>query len=88
MGDATLLTTDHLSRMRAAADRVRGLSQRRAQVLELIGTDLSNQEIATALRIEERTVKAHTAALFEQLGVCSRIQLAQAALLFRLEDCT
>ncbi|MFE4513255.1 LuxR C-terminal-related transcriptional regulator [Kitasatospora sp. NPDC056783] len=74
--------------MRAAAVRVRGLSRRRAEVLALIGTDCSNQEIAAALRIEERTVKAHTAALFEQLGVHSRIQLAQAALLVRLEDCT
>ncbi|WP_188300990.1 response regulator transcription factor [Streptomyces sp. CBMA156] len=77
-----------MSRLRIAADRAKGLSQRRAQVLALIGTDLSNQEIASLLRIEERTVKAHTAALFAQLGVHSRIQLAQAALLSRLEDCT
>ncbi|WP_406200883.1 LuxR C-terminal-related transcriptional regulator [Kitasatospora sp. NBC_01560] len=82
------MTHDHLDRLRIAADRTKGLSRRRAEVLDLIGKDFSNQEIAALLQIEERTVKAHTAALFEQLGVGSRIQLAQAALLCRLEDCT
>ena len=38
----------------------------------------SNREIAEALDITERTVKAHLSAIFEKLGVRDRVQLALA----------
>ncbi|MGW4803376.1 response regulator transcription factor [Kitasatospora sp. NPDC004272] len=82
------LTHGHLSGLRDASHRIRQLSERRREVLALIGQDLSNQEIARVLHIEERTVKAHTAALFDQLGLDSRVKLAQVALLNGIQDCT
>jgi len=36
----------------------------------------SNREIAVALEITERTVKAHLSAIFDKLGVRDRVQLA------------
>jgi len=35
----------------------------------------SNKEVARALKISERTVKAHLSAIFEKLGVRDRVQL-------------
>jgi DNA-binding NarL/FixJ family response regulator len=36
----------------------------------------SNKEIAAALHITERTVKAHISVMFEKLAVRDRVQLA------------
>jgi len=51
------------------------LSAREAQVARLISTGHSNKEVAYALFISERTVKAHLGAVFEKLGVRDRLQL-------------
>ena len=84
MGPAVRPTRHHLAELRNAAVRVRPLSRRRREVPALIGQGLSNQQIARRLHVEERTVKAHTTALFASLGVDSRIKLAQAALLVEI----
>ncbi|GAA2124554.1 hypothetical protein GCM10009759_76310 [Kitasatospora saccharophila] len=75
----------HLAELRAAAVLVGLLSRRPREVLALIGRGLSNQEIARLPHIEERTAKAHTAALFANIGVDSRTELTQAALLMEIE---
>lgn len=49
-----------------------GISKREYEVLTLLGTGMSNQEIADTLFISQNTVKTHTSRLFEKLGVKNR----------------
>lgn len=51
------------------------LSEREAQTVRLVSAGQSNKEVAAALFISERTVKAHLGAVFEKLGVRDRLQL-------------
>jgi two-component system, NarL family, response regulator LiaR len=51
-----------------------GISKREYEVLALIGTGMSNQEIADTLFISQNTVKTHTSRLFEKLDVKNRTQ--------------
>ncbi len=55
------------------------LTQREMEVLELLGQEKSNQEIAQALTIELGTVKNHVHNLLRKLDVCSRKHAAQLA---------
>ncbi len=55
------------------------LTARERQVLELIMKARSNREIAKALGIEERTVRAHLGRLMHKAGVDNRIKLSMAA---------
>ncbi len=52
------------------------LTEREAEVGHWIARGASNREIAQALGISERTVKAHLAAMFDKLQVRDRLQLA------------
>jgi len=56
------------------------LSDRERAVLRLIGEGLSNKQIASALRIAERTVKYHVASAMNKLGVDNRAHAAVAAI--------
>lgn len=51
-----------------------GISKREYEVLKLLGTGMSNQEIADALFVSQNTVKTHTSRLFEKLAVKNRTQ--------------
>lgn len=57
-----------------------GYTERELQVLDLLHTGQSNREIATALRIEERTVKSHVARLLKKMGVRNRTALIMQAI--------
>ena len=52
------------------------LSKREKMVAVHVSRGASNKEIAEALYITERTVKAHISAMFEKLAVRDRVQLA------------
>jgi two-component system, NarL family, nitrate/nitrite response regulator NarL len=52
------------------------LTSRELMVAEQVAHGASNREIAQALDITERTVKAHLSAIFDKLGVRDRVQLA------------
>ena len=54
------------------------LTSRELMVAEQVAHGATNREIAEALDITERTVKAHLSAIFEKLGVRDRVQLALA----------
>ena len=55
------------------------VNERSKSVVELrFFGGLMSEEIAEALDITERTVKAHLSAIFEKLGVRDRVQLALA----------
>lgn len=55
-----------------------GLTPRETQVLELLLTGMSNQQIARQLYISVGTVKAHTHNIFTKTGLADREQLAAA----------
>jgi two-component system NarL family response regulator len=74
---------DELSaRFRAATnsaptgDQLAMLTQREREIVKLIGSGESNKQIARALCITERTVKAHLTGIFRKLGVADRVRLA------------
>lgn len=52
------------------------LSAREREVLVLLARGLSNQEIADALFISERTARTHVSHIISKLGLSSRIQAA------------
>lgn len=62
----------------SAAPRTSGgpLTGREAQVARLIAEGLTNPEIATRLRIAERTVDAHLEHIRNKLGLRTRTQIA------------
>jgi two-component system, NarL family, nitrate/nitrite response regulator NarL len=52
------------------------LTPRESQLMSLISRGLKNKEIATALMIEEGTVKVYLSRLFQKVGVKDRFELA------------
>lgn len=54
------------------------LTQREYDVARQVGQGANNKEIALALGVSERTVKAHLTAIFDKLGLRDRVQLALA----------
>jgi NarL family two-component system response regulator LiaR len=56
-----------------------GISKRELEVLELMATGLSNQEIADQLFVSLNTVKTHSSNLFIKLEVKRRTQAVQKA---------
>ncbi|SDI37011.1 response regulator [Nonomuraea jiangxiensis] len=56
-----------------------GLTEREREVIALVGTGLSNAEIAEELHVGVTTVKTHIAAAMEKLGLRNRIQAAVVA---------
>ncbi|GAA3600059.1 response regulator transcription factor [Nonomuraea rosea] len=63
----------------AAPQAPTGLTERELEVLALVGTGLSNAEIAEELHIGVTTVKTHIAAAMDKLGLRNRIQAAVVA---------
>jgi two-component system, NarL family, response regulator LiaR len=61
-----------------------GISKREHEVLELMATGLSNQEIADKLFVSLNTVKTHTSNLFLKLDAKRRTQAIQKAKELRL----
>ena len=59
-----------------SGDNLDVLSPRQQEVAKAVAAGASNKEVARAMHITERTVKAHLSSIFEQLGVRDRVQLA------------
>jgi DNA-binding NarL/FixJ family response regulator len=59
---------------------VSSLTDREREVLVLVAQGLSNQQIANALVISERTARTHVSNILSKLGVASRTQAALLAI--------
>ena len=64
--------------------RKAGISKREYEVLELMASGLSNQEIADSLFVSVSTVKTHAANIFAKLDARRRTQAIQRAKELRL----
>ena len=62
------------------AQTVDALTDREREVLGLVAKGLSNQQIADALVISERTARTHVSNILSKLGVASRTQAALLAI--------
>ena len=62
-----------------AAEMVKGLSKRQAQVLKLVANGLLNKQIADRLALSEKTVKMHRAILMDRLGLHNTADLVRLA---------
>lgn len=61
-------------RTRTAAVSLDTLTPREVEILTLVGTGLTNAQIAASLFITENTVKTHVARVFDKLGIHERVQ--------------
>jgi two-component system nitrate/nitrite response regulator NarL len=52
------------------------LTPREREIVQLLGNGASNKEIASALNVTEKTVKAHMTSIFRKLGISDRLHLA------------
>jgi two-component system nitrate/nitrite response regulator NarL len=66
----------HAATNPAIADRLATLTRREREVAGAVADGSSNKEIARQLGITERTVKAHTGAVFHKLNARDRLHLA------------
>jgi len=73
-----------VSAVPAAGPPELGLSERQAEIMELIAGGLSNGEIAARCFLSEKTVKNHINRIFAALGVRTRAEAI--ALWFRSSD--
>jgi two-component system CheB/CheR fusion protein len=62
----------------AAAMRMAGLTKREREVMNLVVAGLANKEIAFRLRINQRTVEVHRAAVMKKMGARSLADLVRA----------
>jgi DNA-binding CsgD family transcriptional regulator len=60
----------------------KGLSNREAELSELVSMGLSNKEVGNQLFITEKTVKFHLTNIYKKLNVKSRAQLIVSCLPF------
>ncbi|QKV97695.1 response regulator transcription factor [Streptomyces sp. NA02950] len=70
------LGTGQLGRRADARARTEQLTGREREVLALVGSGLSNAEIARRLHLVEGTVKAYVSQVLARLGVRNRVQAA------------
>jgi DNA-binding NarL/FixJ family response regulator len=61
-------------------DPVESLTEREAEVLQMLARGLSNRAIADALVISERTVQAHLTSIFSKMRVGSRLEAVLTAI--------
>jgi DNA-binding NarL/FixJ family response regulator len=73
------LSGGQLVRAAAARERIAGLTPREREVLALVGSGLSNADIAAKMFVVEGTVKAHVSTILTRLGAKNRVQAAITA---------
>ncbi len=59
-----------------APDALQELTEREREILQLIGTGLTNREIAAKVFLSEKTIKHHVTNILQKLQVRSRVEAA------------
>ncbi|MGC7102230.1 response regulator [Amycolatopsis lurida] len=73
------LSGERLSRAAAAREQIATLTDREREVLALVGSGMSNADIAGKLFVVEGTVKAYVSTILSRLGAKNRVQAAIVA---------
>lgn len=73
------LSGGQLARGSAAREKIAQLTPREREVLSLLGSGLSNADIAARIFVVEGTVKAHVSTILTRLGAKNRVQAAITA---------
>ena len=68
-----------LARRARAAEKVRGLSPRQLQVLQMVASGLRNKQIAYELGLSEKTVKMHRGIAMDKLGTQTAAEMVRVA---------
>lgn len=68
-----------LTRRARAAEKIKELSRRQLQVLEMVAGGLRNKQIAFELGLSEKTVKMHRGIAMEKLGARSSAEMVRLA---------
>jgi DNA-binding CsgD family transcriptional regulator len=76
LGETVVVGPGRLADVGAPA--VRTLTRREVSVLQLVGEDLTSQQIASRMGVSIRTVHAHLQNAYRKLGVGSRRELEGA----------
>lgn len=71
----------------SALHNIKQLSPRELQVFQLLDQGISNQQLADALFISERTVRAHLGNISSKLGLDLRLQLCLASHAYKYGCC-
>jgi len=66
--------------MRIIRQALRRPSEREVEVLELVATGASNEDIAQRLFLSLKTIEGHLRRMFDRCGVMNRTELAVLAL--------
>lgn len=74
-----MLLSSAPDRVSPAGAELAALTNRQAEVLNLIARGLPNKLIARQLDMQEKTVKGHVSAIFRVLGVVNRVQAIESA---------
>jgi DNA-binding NarL/FixJ family response regulator len=74
------MSDEHRSPPDASAPTAPDLTARELEVLQLLANGLSNQAMAEALFISDRTVQAHLTSIFAKMGVASRLEAVLTAI--------
>ena len=61
---------------RAAADRIRSLTARELEIVDLVASGHTNRSIADALCISDKTVRNRLTVIYDKLDMTSRLELA------------
>jgi two-component system, NarL family, nitrate/nitrite response regulator NarL len=75
-----------LSAVRSRTSRLDRLSHREHHILDLLGEDLSNKQIARKLGLEVSTIKNHVHNIIVKLSVKNRVEAAAFSRPLRFED--
>jgi DNA-binding NarL/FixJ family response regulator len=76
----TALVADSLRRERNGEEPRSPLTPRETEVIKLVAESYTNQQIAQALTISEKTVERHRANILEKLGMRDRVELTRYAI--------
>ena len=76
----TALIADSLAARATARSPADPLTPRETEVIKLVAESYTNQQIADALMISEKTVERHRANILEKLGMHDRVELTRYAI--------